>query len=104
MSDKTLTIEIGGKTYDLAKAAPLTLGNLEDMEAAGLIHDGKVAMSGPKQVIDFLHVVVLNIDADITREQVRAVSSDKLVSAVQVVMAGIATEGNPTTPLGGPTS
>ena len=59
MQNGTLEVKVGDKTLDLAKAFPLTIGDLRKMGAKGLVDKttGTMNMAGP----DTLHGVLLHV-------------------------------------------
>jgi len=82
-SEPPVIVKVAGKEIDIRGFAPVTLGDLEDLEEAGLLSKGgELNVQGMKPSIEFLHIVLRKCDPEITREQVRAIDSNALSSAL----------------------
>lgn len=81
-------IEVAGKSIDIRKFQPVTLGDLEDLEAASLLGpNAQLVVKGLKQAIDFMFIVCRKIEPAITRDDIRALDPTQLDTALQTAGA-----------------
>lgn len=66
------TFTVGGKTIRLDDCFPVTIGNWEDLEEAGLISgSGELEAKGVKSILTIATTLFKNADPGVTRDDVR---------------------------------
>jgi hypothetical protein len=88
--------EINGKTADLTRAVPLTLGDYEDLEGKGLnLHDmGNMSF---KQMRVLVVHILQKVNKEITDDDARSLSMDQTV-ALQKTFNALLNKEKPNVP------
>ena len=91
MAESEDRLIIGDRAIDIARCFPITLGDWEDMDTAGLVAENgqDLNVARPGQIVDLVHIVLRKEAPDIQRTEVRAVPLMELAGIMERIREGI---------------
>lgn len=78
--------DINGKQVDLAKALPVTIGDLRELKKTGIEINNAEVMRDPDNLAAFLLHMTRKVDESVTEEDINSISIDRLTEMVNVLV------------------
>jgi len=85
-----LLLIVGDREYDLRASLPVTLGDWEDLEIAGVTFGDQISLRRPKATIDLVHILLKKQNPDVPRDAIRALPMSDLVTIAKVLQEATA--------------